>query len=180
MPTRPNSRPRRNALGLLIAVVAAFATLTPAAAQPGGVGRAGHALSLGARGGYDFQADAPLLGAYLRSDVAWRLTVQATGDLTFLDGLTERQAGADLLFRLQPGLALGGGVVVRNSVFAVLPPGSQDPIERDTKVGYSIVAVLGGGGSGRFVNALELRFTSVDRFDSQILALQLGIPLFRW
>ena len=157
---------------------------SPASSQFGG--RAGppvqNAFTVGARGGYDFKSDAPLVGLFARSSVAWRVGVQATGDLTFLNGLTERQAGVDLLVRLgSQGLFVGGGPVWRNSIFPNEAGVTEVGAPRETKVGYSIVGIIGGlPGRGRFLNAVEFRFTMVDELKPQVLTLQIGLPLARW
>lgn len=142
----------------------------------------GDAFIVGPRGGYDFQNDAPLLGAFLRSATFGRVFVQGTADLTFLNGLTDRQAGADVLVRLgRGGVLLGGGPVWRSSVF----PGDDGFIplgaERETRVGYSFVGILGGlPGRGRYITSIEFRYTVVDEIKPQVLSLQIGIPLLRW
>ena len=155
-------------------------TAAPATAQFGGPGggRVSNAFEVGGRAGYDFQADAPVLGAYARTSVFWRLALQGSGDLTFLDGLTDRQASGELLVRVQPGFWVGGGVAFRNSIYDRTLEASSD--DRETRTGYTIVGLLGGSGTGRWGTGIELRYTSVDDFDSQTVALQVGIPLARW
>jgi hypothetical protein len=137
---------------------------------------------IGARGGYDFKSDAPLIGLFARTSVISRVSLQGTADLTFLDGLTDRQAGVDLLVRLgRQGLFVGGGPVWRSSVFPDESGFVQLGAERETKIGYSIVGVLGGlPGRGRFLTAVEFRFTVVDELKPQLLSLQFGLPLARW
>lgn len=155
-----------------------------AAAQFGGNSgpRVQNAFTVGARGGFDFKSDAPLIGLFARTSLISRLAVQATGDLTFLNGLTERQAGADVLVRLgSQGLHVGGGPVWRNSIFPNADGITDIDAPRETKVGWSIVGILGGlPGRGRFLNAVEFRYTVVDELKPQLLTLQFGLPLARW
>jgi hypothetical protein len=66
---------------------------------------------------------------------------------------------------------------MRNTVFGRTV---EDSVGRETKVGYTVVGILGGAGGGRFSTGIEIRFTSVEDFDAQLLALQVGIPLARW
>lgn len=156
----------------------------PASAQFGGSGgpRVPNAFVVGARGGYDFKSDAPLLGLFARTSVVSRVALQGTADLTFLDGLTERQAGVDLLVRLgSQGLFVGGGPVWRSSIFPDETGFIQLGTERETKLGYSLVGVLGGlPGRGRFLTGVEFRFTVVDELKAQLLTLQFGLPLASW
>lgn len=187
MTTSPSPFPRRRpGAPLLLAACAALLAATPAPAhaqfgggddgfrRPGGV----RALIVGARGGFDFEGDAPVLGAFVRTSVWGRFALQGSADLTFLDGLTERQFGGDLLVSLGPGLNVGGGPVWRYTAYDVTP---SDLGVQETRTGYSLVAVLGGGsGPGRVVTALEFRWSKVDDLDTQALSLQIGIPLARW
>ncbi len=166
------------ALALQLAILVA-----PLSGQVGGGPRAAaDAFIVGARGGYDFQGDAPLLGAYVRSSTLGRVLVQGTADLTFLNGLTERQAGADVLVAVgRQGVLVGGGPVWRNTIY----PGDDGLIafdaERDTRVGFSLTALLGGfPGRGRYMTSVEIRYTRVDDIEAQVLSLQIGIPLLRW
>ncbi len=157
-------------LALILAVAAPATAQGPRSGPPTG-------LIVGARGGYDFRANAPLLGAFARASLGSRVAVQATGELTFLSGLTERQYGADLLVRLSPGLALGGGPMMRNSVYS--PDGTVD--DRESRLGYSVVAQLDGMvGGGRVINGLEFRYSAVDELTSRTLAVQIGLILARW
>lgn len=160
-------------VGLLVVGAAPLQGQFPGSRGPGA--REANAFVVGARGGYDFGNDGPVLGAFVRSSLAWRLSAQARGDFIFLDGLTEREAGADLLVRISPGFHVGGGVVIRNSIYA-LQGG-----ERENRTGGSVAAFLGGlPGAGRVVTGIELRLTQVGDFDSQILTFQVGLPLLRW
>lgn len=180
--TSPLRRRRATAFGAI--ALGFLAAAPPAAAQFGGAGgpRVQNAFAVGARGGYDFKSDAPLLGLFTRTSLLSRVALQATGDLTFLDGLTERQAGVDLLVRLgSQGLFVGGGPVWRSSIFPDEDGFTQVGAERETKVGWSIVGVIGGlPGRGRFLSAVEFRYTVVDELEPQVLSLQFGIPLARW
>ncbi len=179
-------RIRRGLAPAVGAVALAFIVGPSAAASQfggnGGGPRVPNAFTVGARGGYDFKSDAPLIGLFARTSVVSRVSLQATGDLTFLDGLTERQAGADVLVRLgSQGFHVGGGPVWRNSIFPNAEGVTEVGAPRETIVGYSIVAILGGiPGRGRFLNAVEFRYTVVDELKPQLLSLQFGLPLARW
>jgi hypothetical protein len=176
---RPRSSPARLSFALVLSAAALVAGAGPAAAQFGpGSGPIRNAFEVGGRAGYDFRGDAPILGAYARSSVVRRVALQVSGDLTFLDRLTERQATAELLGQVSPGVWIGAGAAFRNSVFQRDP--QQGEGGRETRVGYTIVGLLGGGGGGRVVSGIEIRFTAVDDFRSQLVALQVGIPIARW
>ena len=166
---------------VLLALVAGPA---PAIAQFGATGgpRVQNAFAVGVRGGYDFKSDAPLLGLFARTSVVSRVAFQATSDLTFLNGLTERQAGVDLLVRLgNQGFFVGAGPVWRNTIFPTEGGITEVDAARETKVEYSIVGILGGlPGRGGFLNAIEFRFTVVDELKPQVLTLQFGMPIARW
>lgn len=135
-------------------------------------------LVAGARAGFDFQGDAPVVGGFARTSVVSRFAVQGSAEATFLDGLTERQFGGDLLYTVGPGLSVGGGPVWRYSAYDVTP-GSAGV--QETRVGYSLALILGGSsGPGRVITGLEFRYTKVDELDPQTLSIQLGFALARW
>ncbi|NNK64507.1 MAG: hypothetical protein HKO98_15015, partial [Gemmatimonadetes bacterium] len=180
-PTRFPLRPSRLPLAFGLALSTFLSSgifAAPAAAQFGpGNGPVARAFELGGRAGYDFRSDAPLLGAYARSSIVRRVALQVTGDLTFLDGITERRATGELLVQASPGVWIGAGAALLNSVFE---RSFDSEGVRESRVGYTIVGLLGGGGRGRVGTGLEIRFTSVDDFRSQLVALQVGIPIARW
>lgn len=165
----------------LVAVLLA-AMVTPAQAQfRGGDGRGPgdvRALIAGGRVGFDFQGDAPVVGGFARTSLFSRLALQGSAEATFLDGLTERQFGADLLLSVGPGLSVGGGPAWRYSAYDVTP---ESPGVLETRMGYSLALILGGmGGPGRVVTGLEFRYSAVEGLDPQTLSIQLGLPLARW
>lgn len=136
------------------------------------------AIVAGARAGFDFQADSPVLGGYLRTALFNRFSVQGSAEATFLDGLTEKQFTAELLAAIGPGLRLGAGPVWRNTVYDA---GASEAGVKETRLGYSIVALIGGSaGPGRTITGIEFRFTSVSEFSPRTLSLQIGVPLARW
>lgn len=139
---------------------------------------AGRSLIVGGRAGFDFQSDSPVLGAFLRTALFDRFSVQGSAEATFLDGLTEHQFGGAALMDLGPGLRLGVGPVWRSTVYDST---ADDPGLRETRLGYAIVALVGGSaGPGRTVTGLEFRYSSVADFSPRVLSLQVGIPIARW
>ncbi len=141
----------------------------PRAAAPAGAVEA----SLVGRAGFDLQYQEFLVGAMGRVSLPllkFQPTIQAGGDLTFFNALTDRGFGVDVLLSPLPGLSLGGGPAWRNSVF----PG-ETAQGRTTRGGYALVAMLGGtGGRGRFTTGLEYRWLDFDGYNPQQLSLQFG------
>lgn len=130
--------------------------------------------------GVDVQFRNAVLGGLARATFPLPLspTVQASGDLTFFQGFTDRGGGFDLLLELIPGIHLGGGPYWRNTVFPGDSLGDFGRTDRETRLGWSAVAQLGGiGGFGRTVNGISFRWAEVDGYNPQILTLQVGIRL---
>lgn len=134
------------------------------------------------RGGFDMQFQSLVLGALVRATfpLPVKTTVQASGDLTFFDGLTDRGAGIDGLFEVTPGLSVGGGPYWRDTVFPTGSPADPQPgaDARETRLGWSAVLQLGGiGGFGGTVSGLEFRWVDVDGYNPRMITLQFGIRL---
>lgn len=144
--------------------------------EPAGV--AGIEASVVGRAGFDLEYQEFLVGALGRISlprVFLQPTIQAGGDLTFFNGLTDRGFGIDALLSPLPGLSVGGGPAWRSSVF----PG-ETAEGRTTRAGYALVAMLGGmGGRGRFTTGLEYRWLDFDGYNPQQLTLQFGVRLRR-
>lgn len=166
---------------VMIAVFSLAAVLAPSAmeAQVGPNSQARPSISIGARAGYDFEISngAFVLGAGTRISIPGMpyLELQGVTDWTFLDGLTERQMGVDLLYQFG-GLAVGGGPVVRNTIWdaAVLD-------ERESRTGYSLVVILAGQATNRLLNGqLELRYTKVSNFTPKAVSVGVNLPLVRF
>ncbi len=166
---------------VLIAALS-LATLVPpsvAEAQVGPNSDARPSLSIGARVGYDFEvtSGAFVLGAGTRISIpgATFLELQGVADWTFLDGLIERQMGVDFLYQFG-GLAVGGGPVIRNTVWE---PALLD--ERESRTGYSLVLILAGQATDRLLNGqLELRYTKVSNFSPKAVSIGVNLPLVRF
>lgn len=137
-------------------------------------------LGVSARVGYELELDGPLVGAAIVVGVPrLPLSVQAVGDLTFLDRVDERQLALDVLYRWGRGLGVGGGPVFRNTVYE-----TDGPLlgPRETRTGYSLVASLGGAAprSGRLLTGFEFRWVWIENFRRQTISAQVGLSLFRW
>lgn len=146
----------------------------PGALQAQGQPSSPWGVEAGGRVAYAFQGSAPVLGAFVRVGLPGAFTVQGGGELVFLDGLTERQIGGEVLYAIGPALHVGGGPVWRNTVFE---PG-DDPELRDTRLGYGIVVLLGetASRSGASVG-IEFRYSSVSDLGQRTLGLHVAIPL---
>lgn len=163
----------------LLAILALALALSPsdAEAQRRQPAASGSTFLVGAKVGFDTRFDKPMAGVALRAPVPiplpgpGLLAVQASGDFTFLDDLTERQLTLDLLYDLG-GLSIGGGPVFRNSFWIDAPAG-----ERETRTGYSVVVGLGGTPMGRSSIAvgLEYRFVSVEELSPRPLTLMVAV-----
>lgn len=166
---------------VLIATLALAATALPSdlVAQVGPNPDARPSLMVSARAGYDFEISngALVLGAGTRISVpgATFLELQGISDWTFLDGLTERQMGLDLLYQFG-GLAVGGGPVMRTTVWD-----SEVSTDKETRTGYSLVLILAGQATNRLLNGqLELRYSKVSNFSPKTVSVGVNLPLFRY
>lgn len=130
------------------------------------------ALLVGVYGGWDTFYREPLVGGKVRV-AAPRfdfLALQATGDLTFLSAITERQATVDLLLT-GGGFAVGGGPVFRNTIWDL----SGDA--RETRTGWSAVISFGGIplGQAPFAVGVDFRFVRVGGFRPSPLSLSVTL-----
>lgn len=157
---------------VLLLVLAAGAAAELTAQGPRRSGPAPPALLVGVYGGWDTFFREPLVGAKVRVAVPRFdfLALQATGDLTFLSAITERQATVDLLLT-GGGFALGGGPVFRNTVWDL----SGNP--RETRTGWSAVISFGGVPFGRapFAVGIDYRFVRVGGFRPSPLTLSVTV-----
>jgi hypothetical protein len=135
-------------------------------------------LDAGLRVGNDFELDAFVVGAFAALPVdPWRRVALYPGfDLTFLDGLTEWQASADLaVFPFgSRALYVGGGAVFRNSVY--LDADGELLPDRETRNGAS--AFVGARTrTERFVTHLEFRRVFIDDFAPTSVTLGVAFPI---
>ena len=128
-------------LALLVLAVLPAVAPAPASAQRRPDAPPPVPFLVAGRVGFDTRTtEDPILGAMVRIPVPipipGRVALQAAGDLTFLDGLTERQLALDLVYDLR-GLTLAGGPVFRNSIWRDpnAGPGSALTGDRDTRTG---------------------------------------------
>lgn len=165
----------RNHLLLLVLAIA-LATVLPSSLQGQGPrrsrGPAQPAVVVGVYGGWDTFYREPLVGGKARLAVPGFdfLALQATGDLTFLTGITERQATADLLLT-GGGFSIGGGPVFRNTIWDVAAR------TRETRTGWSAVISFGGVPLGRSAVAvgIDYRFIRVGGFRPSPLTLSVTL-----
>ena len=139
---------------------------------------------LGVRGGLEVTNSDWILGIHSRFGIPGIpiLDVQVAGELTFVDppaivgggGFEERSFDADLLLR-RGALAVGGGVVVRNSYWVDL----NTP--RETRTGWSGVLVLGGipGPRSLFSGQLEYRYSRVSGIGYSALTAGVSVAPLR-
>ncbi|HSM06736.1 MAG TPA: hypothetical protein VK858_19075 [Longimicrobiales bacterium] len=156
----------RAAVPAFLALILASGPESLQAQMPGPPGAGSTPFLIGARGGVEINNSDWILGAHTRFGIPGVpiLDVQVVGELTFVDppaivsggGFQERSLNADLLFGRGP-MALGGGVVVRNSYWVDL----NTP--RETRTGWSGVLVLGGvpGPRSAFTGQIEYRYSRV-------------------
>ena len=162
---------------LAAVVLAAAAPPLEAQERPASMGGSGGPRAVAeARLGWDYQSEAPALGAALRFPLfGARGDIVAGGEAVFRDGLTEAQGHLDAVVALggrSNALVAGGGPVMLSSIF------EQDG-ERETRWGYSLLAglrQLPADGPGL---TLELRWIFVDDLEPAFLTLGVGLPLFR-
>jgi hypothetical protein len=142
----------------------------------------GSRLEIGARVGVDYQNDVAILGGQLRISVdPWRrIDFLPSAELTFQEGLTERQYNLDGAFYLDGTrtLYVGGGAAFRNTYY--LDGGDEPLAERETRVGAN---AFGGVHLAPFRLPLtvqvEGRWTFIDDFRPQtlIVGVNYAIPL---
>jgi len=155
---------------------------TVAAQGPAGTGGGWNPIQVGARAGYDNNANATVLGAQLRIPVVPRgwLELMPSGDITFLTGLKEYQFNADAVVLLggpRGGLYGGGGLALRNTIFA-----GRD--ERETRAGANVVVGLSTRaqmGDVPLGVQIEARWVFLDaEFDPRVFTFGVNLPLWGW
>lgn len=151
-----------------------------AAQGPRGPGLGPTPFTVGVRGGWEFTNSDWILGAHARVGLPGVsfLDFQAVGDLTFAtppafvggESFQERTLAADLLYRFGT-LAIGGGAVFRNSFW------EDFDSPRETRTGWSGVAVLGGVADPRstFTFQVEYRYTRIEGFGLQSVTAGAGV-----
>jgi hypothetical protein len=126
------------------------------------------------RAGWMLKDQSPSLGAELIIPIPLPLlrgpTITVSADGLFQNGLTEREAMADLTFNVFPGLFAGGGPAVMNTYF------EDSPNARDTRNGFTLVAGTRGR-AGVVTTTLQVRKMWVDSRKPTILMLSIGYPL---
>ena len=170
----PRRAALRRAMSCAVLCLGAFLSPAPVLGQGPGLGARGGPtpFSVGLRGGWEFTNSNWILGAHARVGLPGVsfLDVQAVGDLTFASppafvggsSFQERTLNTELLFRTGT-LAVGGGAVFRNSFWVDF----DSP--RETRTGWSAVAVLGGVADPRsaFAFQIEYRYTRIEGFGLQ-------------
>ena len=137
-------------------------------------------ITIGAKGGWDSNANAEVLGAQLRLPLLRNGTLELmpTADVTFATGLKEYQYAVEaLLIRgdRRGGLYLGGGLAFRNTIY-----GPDPTLPRETRLGYSVVVGSKfGGASGGFGVQIEVRWVFVrdTPIDPQVVSFGVNVPL---
>jgi hypothetical protein len=133
----------------------------------------------GIRAGWDYNAQATVLGAQLRLPAipSGHAEVVPNGDVTFLDGLREYQGGVDAVFvsgGRHGGVYAGVGVAWRNTVW-------DEGAPRRTRSAPVTVAGLRSGtmGGAPFGTQLEMRWIWLDGpFRPRVLTLGINFPLW--
>ncbi len=142
-------------------------------------------ITIGAKAGYDNNANGEVLGAQLRVPIlrSGAVEVMPSADVTFLRGLKEYQYALDALYLVagrQGGPYIGGGLAFRNTIY-----GADPNVPRETRLGYSVVAGATFGGAGSFRPQLEIRWvfisdSGLDDFspvNPQVVTFGVNIPL---
>lgn len=105
--------------------------------------------TIGLRGGYDFRADAPIVGIQTRS-YGPLLSLSPSFDVYFLKGRRAWQINLDGMFSYDPlGVYGGAGIVV----------GNRDPLDTVTRTDWSLFAGLHLPMRLRFRPFAEARWT---------------------
>ena len=142
-------------------------------------------ITIGAKAGYDNNANAELLGAQLRVPLLRNgsLELMPSADVTFVTGLREYQYSVEALYILggpRGGPYVGGGLAFRNTIY-----GREASIPRETRRGYSIIVGSKFGAQTNFGVQLEVRWVfiseavsdEVSPVDPQVVTLGINIPL---
>ena len=137
-------------------------------------------ITIGAKGGWDNNANAEVLGGQLRLPLLRNgsLELMPTADVTFATGLKEYQYAVEALFLQgdrRGGLYLGGGLAFRNTIY-----GADASLPRETRQGYSVVVGSKFGiASGGLGVQLELRWVFIrdTPIDPQVVSFGINFPL---
>lgn len=166
-----------------LALLALALCAQPASGQMRSAGReTGWApAQIGARFGYDYNATGSVVGAQLRIPVipSGYVELVPNGDVTFLTGLKEYQAGVDVVALSggrHGGFFLGGGIGWRNSIYENAP-------ERETKTAPIVVAGVRTGRmfAANLTTQIEMRWIFLDTaVKPRVLTFGLNVPLWGW
>lgn len=176
----PPSRPSLRALSWIAVLALLVGSASTAHAQQTSGERA---LEIGARAGYDYREDVPVLGAHLRIPVdPWRrVDLVPSVELRFQSGVTERQYNLDGAFYLDQTrtLYIGGGAAFLNTFFLDDEDGGLLDT-RETRTGYSVFGGLHDlPGWGDLTPQVEIRWSFVDvlRPRNISVGLNYSVPL---
>lgn len=175
---------RRAALAAAFAVALATAPAGAAAqfqrpdlAPPPGSGGWAPAY-VGIRAGFDYNSNASVLGAQARVPLLRNGMLEAVpnGDVTFLTGLKEYQAGVDVVVvsgGRRGGLYAGGGLAWRNTLWS-------GPDRETRRAPVVVVGARSGATFGApFGTQLEMRWTFPEgAFRPRVLSLGVNFPLW--
>lgn len=150
------------------------ATAAPLSAQEGGEWMG---VMLGAHAGVDYLFDGFVAGgqAIFMVDPWGRLSLVPNAEVEFRRGLRDWQANADLAVAPVSGVALGGGLSWRNTIY-------EEEAGRETRRGYSVfVGYRAPPSPRRFGPQIELRWSFIDRLRPRTLTIGVNFPvlLFR-
>lgn len=142
-------------------------------------------ITIGAKAGYDNNANAELLGAQLRLPLLRNgsLELMPSADVTFVTGLREYQYSLEALYNLggpRGGAYFGGGLAFRNTIY-----GRDANRPRETRRGYSGVVGTKFEADARFGVQIEFRWVFVSEaagdevspIDPQVVTFGINIPL---
>lgn len=167
----------RTSLGL---VLTSLALLAPDAAAQGGprpTGTGWPAPTVGVRGGYDYNATGSVVGAQIRVAAlpSGYLQLVPNGEITFLTGLREYQAGLDLVGvsgGRRGGIYAGAGIAWRNTLY-------EGP-DRETRLAPTVVVgiLTSSLGGAPFGTQIEMRWSYPEgEFRPRVLSLGVNFRL---
>jgi len=169
---------RVHALTLLLLALVPAAAQGQRFGQESGEGGGWPPVTVGVRGGYDYNSTGSLLGVQIRIPVlpsGW-VELVPNGDITFLTGLKERQVGVDAVLvsgGRRGGVYAGGGIAWRNTIF--------EGSERETRQAPTVVVGARSGAlfGAPFGTQIEMRWTFPEGdFKPRSLSLGVNFPLW--